>query len=73
MKKVLFLAVAALSFSLTSCDSKKEDAAEAQGTEIKAAGEAKADSLENKADAVRDSADKKGEAVGDAADAKDPK
>jgi hypothetical protein len=73
MKKVLFLAVAAVSFSLTSCDSKKEDAAEAQGTEIKEAGEAKADAMEEKADAVRDSATKVGEAVGDSADAKDPK
>jgi predicted small secreted protein len=73
MKKVLFLAVAAVSFSLTSCDSKKEDAAEAQGTEIKEAGEAKADAMEEKADMVRDSANKVGEAVGDSADAKDPK
>ncbi|TDN35952.1 hypothetical protein A8B98_11090 [Hymenobacter sp. UV11] len=73
MKKVLFLAVAAMSLSLASCDSKTEDKMEAQGNEVKAEGEAKADSLENKADAVRDSADKKGEAIGDAADAKDPK
>jgi protein involved in sex pheromone biosynthesis len=73
MKKVLFLAVAAMSLSLASCDSKKEDNAEATGTAVKEAGEVKADSLENKADAVRDSADKKGEAIGDAADAKDPK
>ncbi|MGI4832852.1 MAG: hypothetical protein ACRYFK_05260 [Janthinobacterium lividum] len=73
MKKVLFLAVAAVSLSLASCDSKKEDAAEAQGNAVKAEGEAKADALENKADAVRDSADKKGEAIGDSADAKDPK
>ncbi|WP_223648723.1 hypothetical protein [Hymenobacter psoromatis] len=73
MKKVLFLALAAASFSFTSCDSKKEDAMEAQGNAVKAEGEAKADVLEEKADAVRDSADKKGEAIGDAADAKDPK
>ena len=73
MKKVLFLALAAASFSFTSCDSKKEDAMEAQGNAVKADGEAKADVLEEKADAVRDSADKKGEAIGDAADAKDPK
>ncbi len=73
MKKVLFLAVAAMSLSLASCDSKTEDKMEAQGNAVKAEGEAKADSLENKADAVRDSADKKGEAIGDAADAKDPK
>jgi opacity protein-like surface antigen len=73
MKKVLFLAVAAMSLSLASCDSKKEDAAEAQGTAVKEAGEAKADAMEEKADAVRDSTDKAGEAVGDSADAKDPK
>lgn len=73
MKKVLFLAVAALSFSLASCDSKKEDAMEAKGNAIKAEGDAKADAMENKADMVRDSANAKGEAVGDAADAKDPK
>ena len=73
MKKVLFLAVAALSFSLASCDSPKEDAMEAKGNEIKANGEAKADAMEDKADAVRDSTQKVGEAVGDAADAKDPK
>ena len=73
MKKVLFLAVAAMSLSLVSCDAKKEDAAEAQGTAVKEAGEAKADAMEEKADAVRDSADKKGEAIGDSADAKDPK
>lgn len=73
MKKVLFLAVAAMSLSLASCDSKTEDKMEAQGNAVKAEGEAKADALEEKADAVRDSADKKGEAIGDAADAKDPK
>lgn len=73
MKKVLFLAVAAMSLSLASCDSKKEDAAEAQGNAVKAEGEAKADAMESKADAVRDSTNKKGEAIGDAADAKDPK
>jgi protein involved in sex pheromone biosynthesis len=73
MKKVLFLAVAAMSLSLASCDSKTEDKMEAKGDAVKQAGEVKADSLENKADAVRDSADKKGEAIGDAADAKDPK
>lgn len=73
MKKVLFLAVAALSLSLASCDSKKEDAMEAQGNAVKAEGEAKADAMEEKAEVVRDSADKKGEAIGDAADAKDPK
>lgn len=73
MKKVLFLALALGSLSFTSCDSKKEDAMEAKGNEVKAEGEAKADAMENKADAVRDSADAKGEAIGDKADAMDPK
>lgn len=73
MKKVLFLALTAASLSFTACDSKKEDAMEAQGNAVKADGEAKADVMEEKADSVRDAADKKGEAIGDAADAKDPK
>ena len=73
MKKVLFLALAAGSLSFTSCDSKKEDAMEAQGNAVKAEGEAKADAMEEQADVVRDSANAKGEAIGDAADAKDPK
>ena len=72
MKKVLFLAQAAVSFSLASCDSKKEDNMEAAGTEVKEGGEVKADALEDKADMVRDSADKAGEALGDKADAMDP-
>ena len=73
MKKVLFLALAVGSLSFTSCDSKKEDAMEAQGNAVKAEGEAKADAMEEQADVVRDSANAKGEAIGDAADAKDPK
>ena len=68
MKKVLFLALALGSFTFTSCDSKKEDAQEKVGQEVKDAGEAKADAMEDKADAVRDSADAKGEAIQDNAD-----
>ena len=71
MKKVLFLALALGSFTFTSCDSKKEDATEQVGENVKDAGEAKADALENKADAVRDSADAKGEAIQDHADKMD--
>ncbi|GAC1373707.1 MAG: hypothetical protein NVS3B25_10420 [Hymenobacter sp.] len=71
MKKVLFLALAAASFSFTACDSKKEDAQEQVGQNVKDAGEAKADALEDKADAVRDSADAKGEAIKDNADKMD--
>ena len=73
MKKVLFLALAAASFSFTACDSKKEDAQEKVGEQVKDAGEAKADALEDKADAVRDSADAKGEAIQDNADKMDAK
>ncbi len=71
MKKVLFLALAAASFSFTSCDSKKEDAQEKAGENVEKAGEMKADAMENKADAVRDSADAKGEAIKDNADKMD--
>jgi hypothetical protein len=72
MKKVLFLALAtAASFSFTACDSKKEDAQEQVGENVKEAGEAKADAMENQADAVRDSADAKGEAIQDGADKMD--
>ena len=72
MKKVLFLALAAGTLTFTSCDSKKEDNMEAQGTEMKNEGEAKADAMEDKADAMRDSATQAGEAMGDKADAMDP-
>ncbi|GAB3721397.1 hypothetical protein GCM10027594_01780 [Hymenobacter agri] len=68
MKKVLFLALAAASFSFTACESKKEEAVEQQADNVEAAGEAKADAMEDKADAVRDSADAKADAMNDAAD-----
>ena len=72
MKKVLFLALAtAASFSFTACDSKKENAQEQVGENVKEGGEAKADAMEDKADAVRDSADAKGEAIQDKADKMD--
>ena len=71
MKKVLFLALALGSFTFSSCDSKKEDAQEQVGENVKEGGEAKADAMEDKADAVRDSADAKGEAIQDKADKMD--
>ena len=71
MKKVLFLALAAVSFSFTACDSKKKNAQEQVGENVKDAGEVKADAMEEKADAVRDSADAKGEAIKDNADKMD--
>ncbi|PJJ48740.1 hypothetical protein [Hymenobacter chitinivorans] len=69
MKKVLFLALAAASFTFASCDSKKENAQENAADNVEAAGEAKADAMEEQADAVRDSADNKADAMEDAADA----
>ncbi|MBC8082238.1 MAG: hypothetical protein H7Z21_03440 [Hymenobacter sp.] len=71
MKKVLFLALAAASFSFTSCDSKKEDAQETGAENVEAAGEMKADAMEEQADAVRDSADATSDKMEDAADAAD--
>ncbi|WP_324672414.1 hypothetical protein [Hymenobacter sp. GOD-10R] len=73
MKKVLFLALAAASFSFTSCDSKKEDTTEQAADNVEAAGEAKADAMEEKADAVRDSADATADKMEDAADSTDAK
>ena len=69
MKKVLFLALAAASFSFTACESKKEEATEKAADNVEAAGEMKADAMENKADVVRDSADAKASEMKDAADA----
>ena len=71
MKKVLFLALAAASFSFTACDSKTENATEQGAENVEAAGEAKADAMEEKADAVRDSADATADKMEDAADAPD--
>ena len=68
MKKVLFLMFAAASFTFTSCDSPKEDAAEHAADNVEAAGEAKADAMEEGADAVRDSADAKADHMEEAAD-----
>ena len=69
MKKVLFLALAAATFSFTSCESKKEEATEQAADNVEASGEAKADAMEESADAVRDSADAKADKMEDAADA----
>ena len=68
MKKVLFLALAAVSFSFTACESKKEEAVEQAADNVENAGEVKADAMENQADAVRDSADAKSDAMENAAD-----
>jgi len=72
MKKVLFLALAAVSFSFASCDSKTENAQENAADNVEAAGEQKADAMEEQADAVRDSADAKADVMEDAADVNNP-
>ncbi len=68
MKKVLFLALAAASFSFASCETKHEEATEQAADNVEAAGEAKADAMEEQADAVRDSTEAKADAMEDAAD-----
>ncbi len=54
MKKVLFLALAAASFSFTACESKKEEAVEQQAEAVRDGAEMKADSLVENADAKAD-------------------
>ena len=71
MKKVLFLALAAVSFSLTSCDSKKEDAAEAKGDAVEATADAKAEGMEASADSTKKVGEATAEAVKDNADKTD--
>ena len=68
MKKVLFLALAAASFSFTACESKKEEAAEQAADNVENAGEVKADAMENAADTVRENADAKSDKMENAAD-----
>ena len=63
MKKLLFLALAAGMFTFTSCESKKEEAAEHQADQVEESSENKADAMENAgneagADSVRQAGDK---------------
>lgn len=74
MKKVLFLALAAASFTFSSCDSQKENNMEQAADNVEAAGEDKADAMENAgneagADSVEDATEAKADAMEDAADA----
>ncbi|MBO3270361.1 MULTISPECIES: hypothetical protein [Hymenobacter] len=74
MKKVLFLALAAVSFSFASCDSKTENAQENAADNVEEAGEAKADAMEEAgneagADSVENATEAKADAMEDAADA----
>ncbi|GGG46524.1 hypothetical protein MUN84_14045 [Hymenobacter sp. 5516J-16] len=78
MKKVLFLALAAVSFSFASCDSKTENAAEAQAEQVEEGGEAKADAMENAgneagADSVENATEAQADAIENAADSTDAK
>jgi hypothetical protein len=68
MKKVLFLALAAASFTFASCESKKEEAKDASADAVETSGENKADALEEAADLTRDSADAKADAIENSAD-----
>jgi len=68
MKKFLFLALATVSFSFASCESKHEEATEAAADNVEAAGEMKADGMENAADSVRENADAKADAMEEGAD-----
>ena len=68
MKKVLFLALAAASFTFASCESKKEEAADANADTVEASGEAKADAMEEAADSTRDAADATADAIENSAD-----
>ena len=71
MKKVLFLALAAASFSFTACDSKTENATEQAADNVENTGEAKADAMEEAADSTRDAAEAGADKMEDAADATD--
>jgi len=68
MKKILFLALAAGSFSFTSCDSKKEDAAEAKGDAVEASADAKAAGMEASADSTKKAGENTAGAMKDNAD-----
>ncbi|WBA41571.1 hypothetical protein [Hymenobacter canadensis] len=74
MKKVLFLALAAASFTFSSCDSQKENNMEQTADNVEAAGEDKADAMEAAgneagADSVENATEAKADAMEDAADA----
>jgi len=74
MKKVLFLALAAVSFSFASCDSQKENNMEQAADNVEAAGEEKADAMEAAgneagADSVENATEAKADAMEDKADA----
>jgi uncharacterized lipoprotein NlpE involved in copper resistance len=63
MKKLLFLALVATSFSVASCDNKQKDAANKEGDAVKAAGDAEAAKLEASADSTKKTAEKKADAI----------
>ncbi len=68
MKKVLFLAVAAVSFSLTSCDNKAKDAADAKGDAVEASANADAKKMEASADSTKKAGENAADAIKSGAD-----
>ncbi|QKG55376.1 hypothetical protein GKZ68_01225 [Hymenobacter sp. BRD128] len=68
MKKVLFLAVAAASFSLASCDSKKEEAADKQADAVEASKDATAAKMEASADSTKKAGEHAADAIKSNAD-----
>lgn len=82
MKSVMLASVAAMGLSVAACDSKKENAEEAQAQDVREASDAAADAMEStaaasedavqaKADAVREKGDAKADAMENAADKND--
>ena len=67
MKKVLFLAVAALSLSLTSCGGKAEEATEKKADAVQATADAGAATLQARADSLKKAGEKAADNVKDAA------
>ena len=60
-----------LGLSLAACDSKQENAMEAEAQATREAADATADAMENKADAVREAGDAKADAMENKADKMD--
>ena len=63
MKKVLFLALAAASFSVASCDSKKQEAVNKEADAVKASGNAQAAKMEASADSTKKAASANANAI----------
>ncbi|KUG06300.1 hypothetical protein [Solirubrum puertoriconensis] len=66
MKKVLFLALAAASFTFASCESKTEQAAEQTAENVEAGADATAEKMEEAADSTREAGEAQAEAIEEA-------